>query len=35
MSGDAGEKVYTLSKDHKPNDDEEKKRICEAGGSIY
>jgi len=35
MSGDGGTKVYPLSKDHKPNEDNEHKRIIEAGGKIY
>lgn len=35
MSGSCGEKVYILSRDHKPNDEREYKRIIEAGGQIY
>lgn len=35
MSGSYGEKVYILSRDHKPNDEKEYKRIIEAGGQIY
>jgi protein phosphatase 2C family protein 2/3 len=35
MSGDRGKKVYTLSRDHKPNDEEERKRITNAKGKIY
>jgi serine/threonine protein phosphatase PrpC len=35
MSADGGEKIYTLSTDHKPTDDVEMKRIIENGGRIY
>jgi serine/threonine protein phosphatase PrpC len=35
MSGNGGQKVYTLSRDHKPSDEEEMQRIREAGGKIY
>jgi len=35
MSGDLGNKVYPLSRDHKPSDNYESKRIVEAGGKIY
>lgn len=35
MSGDGGTKVYPLSRDHKPLDELENKRILEAGGKIY
>lgn len=35
MSSDGGTKTYTLSRDHKPADELEKKRITEAGGQIY
>lgn len=35
MSGDNGKKVYTLSRDHKPNDEEERTRIIAAGGKVY
>ena len=35
MSGEGGTKIYPLSKDHKPNEDFEQKRILEAGGKIY
>lgn len=35
MSGDGGTKIFPLSRDHKPNDDLEQKRILEAGGKIY
>lgn len=35
MSGDNGQKIYTLSRDHKPSDEAEYKRIIEAGGKIY
>jgi protein phosphatase 2C family protein 2/3 len=35
MSGHFGEKVYTLSRDHRPNDEKEYERILVAGGKIY
>ena len=35
MSGEGGSKVYPLSRDHKPLDEIENKRIIEAGGKIY
>ena len=35
MSVDGGEKILLLSKDHKPESDEETKRIEENGGRIY
>jgi protein phosphatase 2C family protein 2/3 len=35
LSGDCGNKVYTLSRDHKPADELEQKRIVTAGGKIY
>ncbi len=35
MSGNNGAKVYTLSRDHRPNDEKEYKRILDAGGKIY
>lgn len=35
MSGNSGRKVFTLSKDHKPCDDEEIRRIVEGGGKVY
>jgi len=35
MSVDGGEKVLLLSKDHKPESDEERARIEENGGRIY
>jgi hypothetical protein len=30
-----GQKIFPLSRDHKPNDDLERKRIVEGGGQIY
>lgn len=35
MSAEMGDKVYLLSKDHKPTDPNEIKRIVENGGKIY
>ena len=35
MSVDGGEKILVLSKDHKPESDEERQRIEENGGRIY
>lgn len=35
MSGEAGDKIYGLSRDHKPMDEIEYQRIAEAGGKIY
>lgn len=35
MSGEGGEKLYVLSRDHRPSDEKEYKRIIEAGGKIY
>ena len=35
MSLDGGEKIIRLSKDHKPEDDDEKARIETNGGKIY
>lgn len=35
LSGDGGSKVYTLSRDHKPSDEQEQKRIILGGGKIY
>lgn len=35
MSGDGGTKIYPLSKDHKPDEENETKRIIDAGGKIY
>jgi protein phosphatase 2C family protein 2/3 len=35
FSSDDGKKFFQLSRDHKPNDSMEKKRIYKAGGSIY
>ena len=35
MSADGGNYSIALSRDHKPNDDLETKRIIEGGGKIY
>lgn len=35
MSIDGGKSTVALSTDHKPNNDEEMKRIQEKGGKIY
>jgi protein phosphatase 2C family protein 2/3 len=35
MSGNNGGKVYALSRDHRPNDEKEYKRVLDAGGKIY
>ena len=35
LSGSGGQKIYPLSRDHKPSDEQEKKRIIEGGGKIY
>ena len=35
MSADGGNYSISLSRDHKPNDDNEQKRIVEGGGKIY
>jgi len=35
LSGNSGTKAYDLSRDHKPLDDIEQRRIAEAGGRIY
>lgn len=35
MSVDGGEKILLLSKDHKPEEESERKRIEENGGRIY
>jgi protein phosphatase PTC2/3 len=35
LSGRNGDKVYALSKDHKPSEENEQKRIIENGGKVY
>lgn len=35
MSGDGGKRVFPLTRDHKPADENERSRIVEAGGQIY
>ena len=35
MSADAGKKLFLLSRDHRPNEDNERKRIITNGGQIY
>jgi len=35
LSSELGRKVFMLSKDHKPSDELESKRVMEAGGKVY
>ena len=35
LSAESGNKIFRLSRDHKPNDEYEKKRIIEKGGKLY
>jgi protein phosphatase PTC2/3 len=35
MSSDLGNKIWMLSRDHKPTDEVEKERITKYGGSVY
>jgi len=35
MSAEAGKKLFVLSRDHRPNEDQEKARITENGGKVY
>lgn len=35
MSGNQGKKLFPLSRDHKPSDKQERKRIQDNGGKIY
>ena len=35
MSSVQGKKVIALSRDHKPNDEDEAKRIIDLGGKVY
>ena len=35
LSSDGGNFAINLSVDHKPNDDDEQKRILDAGGKVY
>ena len=35
LSADHGENLYVLTRDHKPNDPEEMKRIVDNGGKVY
>ena len=35
LSADKGNKVFMLTKDHKPSDFDEIKRIEKAGGDVY
>ena len=35
LSCDSGQRIFPLTRDHKPSDEYENKRIIEAGGQIY
>lgn len=35
LSRDGGSHIYSLTRDHKPSDEKERKRIIEAGGQVY
>jgi protein phosphatase 2C family protein 2/3 len=35
MSAEGGSKIFVLSKDHRPTEEVETKRIIENGGKIY
>lgn len=35
LSAEQGQRLFSLSRDHKPNDELERKRIIEGGGQIY
>ena len=35
FNSEEGNKLFPLSRDHKPSDELEKRRIIEAGGQIY
>ena len=35
MSGSSGKKLFPLSRDHKPNDPLERRRIESNGGQVY
>lgn len=35
LSQEKGNKIFPLSKDHKPEEEDEKNRILEAGGQVY
>ena len=35
MSSDSGDKLFLLSRDHKPNEDNERERIVANGGKVY
>ena len=35
MSAESGQKLFVLSRDHRPNEDNEKQRIQDNGGKIY
>ena len=35
MSAEEGQKLFVLSRDHRPDEDAERQRITENGGKIY